>query len=52
MNDYSEQHIIDYIQFNDEQIQWYDEHQMRQANHAIWLEQFLSELPFEMRTDM
>lgn len=46
------QHIIDYIEFNDEQIAWYDEHQQRQAQHAIWLEQFLNELPFEIKTDM
>ena len=53
MNDkYANQHVLDYIQFNDEQIQWYDEHQQRQANHAMWLEEFIKDLPFEMKTEM
>ena len=51
MNKY-DKHVLDYIQFNDEQIAWYDEHIQRQANHAMWLEQFLNELPFEVKTDM
>ena len=46
------QHIIDYIIFNEEQIAWYDEHQLRLANHSIWLEEFMKDLPFEIRTDM
>ena len=46
------QHIIDYIQFNDEQMAWYDEHQQRLANHALWLEEFIKDLPFEVRTEL
>lgn len=46
------QHIIDYIQFNEEQIQYYDEQQLREARHREWLEQFLDGLPYEMKTDL
>ena len=35
----SEQHIIDYITFNEEHIQWYEEQQIRQARHTEWMEQ-------------
>ena len=45
-------HIIDYNTFNIEQIAWYDEHQQRLARHTIWLEEFMKDLPFEIRTDM
>ena len=34
MNDKYDKHIIDYINFNDEQMAWYDEHQLRQARHS------------------
>ena len=47
-----DQHIIDYIIFNNEQTEWYDEHQQRLARHTIWLEEFMKDLPFEIRTDM
>lgn len=46
------QHVIDYINFNDEQMAWYDEHQLRQAQHAMWLEEFVKDLPFEMKTEL
>ena len=45
-------HIIDYNTFNIEQIAWYDEHQQRLAQHTIWLEEFMKDLPFEIRTDI
>jgi len=47
-----DQHIIDYTQFNDEQMQFYDEYQQRLAQHSIWLEEFMKDLPYEIRTDM
>jgi hypothetical protein len=49
MND---EHIIDYIEFNHEQTEWWNEQQMRQARHAEWLEKFMNDMPHEMRTDM
>ena len=49
MND---QHVLDYIEFNDEQMAWYDEHQQRQAQHAMWLEEFVKDLPFEVKNEM
>ena len=52
MNDKYDKHIIDYINFNDEQMAWYDEHQQRQAQHAMWLEEFVKDLPFEVKTDL
>ena len=45
-------HIIDYTTFNNEQMEFYDEQQLRQARHSIWLEEFMKDLPFEMKTDM
>jgi hypothetical protein len=45
-------HIIDYTTFNEEQMEFYDEHQLRQARHSEWLEEFMKDLPFETRTDM
>jgi hypothetical protein len=45
-------HIIDYTTFNEEQIEFYDEQQLRLARHTIWLEEFMKDLPFEARTDM
>jgi len=45
-------HIIDYNTFNIEQTSWYDEHQQRLAQHTIWLEEFMKDLPFEIRTDI
>jgi hypothetical protein len=45
-------HIIDYTTFNEEQIEFYDEQQYRQARHSIWLEQFLDGLPYEMKTEL
>jgi len=47
-----DQHIIDYNTFNEEQTEWFYEHQQRLARHTIWLEEFLDGLPFEIRTDM
>ena len=46
------QHVIDYINFNDEQMEYYDEQQLLEARHAIWLEQFIDGLPFEMKTEL
>ena len=51
MNKY-DKHVLDYIEFNDEQMAWYDEHILRIANHSIWLEEFMKDLPFEVKTDM
>jgi len=47
-----DQHIIDYNTFNNEQIEFYDEQQLILARHSEWLEEFMNELPYEMKTEL
>lgn len=44
-----DQHVIDYIQFNTEQMNWFDEmDRKREIEHAIWLEEYLKDFPLKI----
>ena len=46
---YADQHIIDYITFNIEQIDWLDEMDNKRAiEHAEWLEEYLKDFPLKI----
>jgi len=48
-----DKHILDYIQFNEEQHRWYEEIQAeRAARKKQWIEDYVKNFPFELRTEM
>lgn len=44
-----DQHIIDYIQFNAEQINYFDEcERLNAIHHKIWIIEYLKNFPVEL----
>jgi hypothetical protein len=45
----NDQHIVDYMQFNSEQMKWFDDlDKQRIIEHAEWLEEYLKDFPLKI----
>jgi len=48
-----DKHVLDYIEFNEEQIKWFEEVERYNAiKNAEWVEQYLKDFPFELKSEM
>jgi hypothetical protein len=49
IKDRYDQHVLDYVQFNTEQIEWFEEvEKKRIIEHSEWLEQYLKDFPLKI----
>ncbi len=49
IKDSYDQHVLDYVQFNTEQIEWFEEMEKKRAiEHSEWLEQYLKDFPLKI----